>query len=450
MRKKMDNQIDLLHGPIMKSLVIFMIPIMLSNLFQQLYNAVDTAIVGNFLGEDSLAAVGACGSIFELLVGFVMNLSAGMSLVIARCFGKGDQKLLKKGVAGSIMIGLITCAVLTALSVVGLRPLLELINTPADIIDQSYAYINEIGKWLIVMFAYNLCAGILRAVGNSVMPLVFLVLSSILNIVLDILFITTFGMGVQGAAAATVVSQGVSAVLCVIYILKKATILIPQREHFSFDKDLYGEIAGQGLSMGVMGAIVSCGSIILQSGINGLGTDVIAGHTAARKLFSLFGTPFFSMATSVSTFVSQNKGADQKNRIRSAMRSSYIYDWVMAGAVTIFLIFASPALIRLISGSENPVIIGNGSMYLWVTGPFYAVLGMLVQTRNALQGIGSKLLPLISSIIEFVGKILFVAVLIPRFDYMAVIFCEPLIWCVMTIQLLYSFYMNRYIRKVKL
>lgn len=446
MKKKMNNQIDLLHGPIMKSLIIFMIPIMLSNLFQQLYNAVDTAIVGNFLGEDALAAVGACGSVFELLVGFIMNLCAGMSLVISRCFGRGEEKLLKKSVAGAILIGLITCAALTGLSLIGLRPLLELINTPADIIDQSYAYISEIGKWLIVMFAYNLFAGVLRAIGNSVMPLIFLIISSVLNIVLDIVFITTFDMGVRGAAAATVVSQGVSAVLCMIYILKKATILIPKRKHFEPDKNLYKEIASQGLSMGIMGAIVSCGSIILQSGINGLGTDVIAGHTAARKLFSLFGTPFFSMAISVSTFVSQNKGADQKERIRSAVRSSYIYDWVMAGAVTVFLILTAPTLIRLISGSENPVIIENGTRYLWVVGPFYGVLGMLVQTRNALQAIGSKLIPLISSVIEFAGKILFVAILIPRFEYMAVIFCEPVIWCIMTVQLLYSFYTNPYIR----
>ncbi|HCK87615.1 MAG TPA: MATE family efflux transporter, partial [Erysipelotrichaceae bacterium] len=205
---KQKTQVDLLHGPIMKSLIIFMIPIVISNIFQQLYNAVDTAIVGNYLGETSLAAIGACSAVFEMLVQFCMSLGNGFAIVCGRSFGSQDEDTMKRSVAGSIMIGLVTCAVLTVLAVVGLRPLLELINTPADIIDESYAYIKVIGLGLIVMFTYNLCSAMLRAIGNSVMPLVFLIISSLLNIILDILLITAFHMGVIGAAVATVIAQG--------------------------------------------------------------------------------------------------------------------------------------------------------------------------------------------------------------------------------------------------
>ena len=297
------------------------------------------------------------------------------------------------------------------------------------------------------MFAYNLCAGLMRAIGNSFMPLIFLVVSSLLNIALDLLFITQLNMGVMGAAIATVISQGISVILCIIYILKKAQLLLPEKQHFQVDKELYKELLGQGFSMGFMSSIVSAGSVILQYGINNLGYLIIAGHTAARKLYMFFNMPFTAMALAISTFVSQNKGANQKQRIKQALRYAYIYDVITAALVTIIILLFGASLVKLISGSSEQVVLHNGTLYLTIVGPFYAVLGVLMQTRFALQGIGQKLLPLISSIIEFFGKIIFVVFLIPRFQYMAVIFCEPVIWCVMCLQLVYSFYTNSYIRE---
>lgn len=443
------NQVDLLHGPILKSLVIFMIPMVISSAFQQLYNAVDTAIVGNYLGETSLAAIGACASIFELLVGFSNSMASGLSIVSARAFGSGDEDQMKKSVAGSIVIGLVTLVAVTLICSVAMKPLLHLINTPESIIEESYSYIRVICMWIVVMFAYNFSSAMLRAIGNSIMPLVFLVFSSLLNIVLDIFFITVLHRGVVGAAEATVIAQGVSAVLCIYYMLKKTKNLIPSREHFVFDKPLYADLAGQGYSMALMGSIVSCGSIILQSGINSLGTEIIAGHVAARKVYAICNLPFISMGIACSTFIGQNKGANQGDRILKAIRAAYIYDVVMAVIVTAFLWFAAPSLIHLISGSENPVILGNGAKFLRVVGPFYAVLGILMVTRMSLQGIGAKIVPLISSVIEFVGKILFAKIFIPMFAYNAVIWCEPLIWCAMTAQLLYAFYTNSYVKETK-
>ena len=443
------NQVDLLHGPILKSLLIFMIPLVISSAFQQLYNAVDTAIVGNYLGENSLAAIGACSSVFELLIGFSNSLASGLSIVAARAFGSGDGEQMKRSAAGSIVIGVVTTIVLTLLSSVIMMPLLRLINTPESIIGESYAYIRVICLWIVVMFAYNFSSAMLRATGNSVMPLVFLIFSSLLNIGLDIFFITVLHRGVAGAAEATVIAQGVSAVLCIYYILKKCPELVPSGKHFAFDKTLYADLAGQGYSMALMGSIVSCGSIILQSGINSLGTEIIAGHVAARKVYAICNLPFISMGVACSTFIGQNKGADQGDRIVKAIRIAYIYNVVAAALMTAFLWVAAPSLIHLISGSDNTVILSNGSRFLRVVGPFYAVLGILMVTRMSLQGIGAKIVPLISSVIEFAGKILFARIFIPMFAYNAVIWCEPLIWCAMTAQLLYAFYTNKYIKETK-
>ena len=330
-----------------------------------------------------------------------------------------------------------------------LKPLLVLIDTPQEIMDQALAYISVIGYFVFVMFAYNLCSGILRSIGNSFMPLVFLVFSSLLNIVLDYACMAWFNMGVAGAAIATVISQGISAILCIIYMITKVKEVVPQKEDFAWDSEMMKDLAGQGYAMAFMGSIVSIGSIILQSGINGLGTKIIAGHVAARKVYALMNLPFISIGVALSTFIGQNKGSNQGERILRAMKDAYLFDFVFAAVCSLILWFSAPSLIHLISGSSDPTIIGNGSKFLYVVGPFYAVLGMLMQTRFALQGLGSKILPLFSSVIECVGKILFTMFLIPMFQYDAVIWCEPIIWCLMLIELLISFECNSYIKDVK-
>lgn len=216
----MHTKTDLLEGNILKSLILFAIPLIISNLFQQLYNAADTMIVGHFLGDESLAAIGACAAVYELLVGFALGFGNGLSVVVARSFGVGDKDLLKRAVAGSLVIGAAVTVGVMLIAQIGLRPLLVLLHTPSEIIEESYSYIYIVTICVGVMFAYNLLSGLLRAIGNSFMPLAFLIISSVINIVLDVLFITQFQMGIRGAAVATVVAQGISAVLCAIYIMK--------------------------------------------------------------------------------------------------------------------------------------------------------------------------------------------------------------------------------------
>lgn len=438
--------IDMIHGPIFKSIVLFAIPILISSVFQQLYNTMDTFIVGRFLGDTALAAIGSVNSVFDLINGFALGIGNGLAIVTARAFGSGDQEELKKSVAGSLVIGLASSVLITILAFIGIKPLIHAINVPNHVFNQAYSYIIWIILFLTIMFAYNLAAGLLRAIGNSVMPLLFLIFSSLLNVGLDILFITQFHLGVAGAAIATVIAQGISVLLCIIYIIKKTEILIPQRKHFAYDPALYKELLGQGYAMAMQSAIVNSGSVILQSGINNLGADIIAGHTAARKLYMFCNMPFTAMGQGIATFISQNTGAQKPKRIRRAMRDSYLYDLIVAIFMTVFLGFCAPAMVSFISSSHNPTIVNNGSLYLRIVAPNYAVLGVLMQTRSALQGIGQKILPLISSVIEFFGKILFVIAFIPKFKYMAVIFCEPAIWIVMTIYLLFAFWRTDFVK----
>ena len=438
-KNRFNQSVDLMNGPIFKSLVLFMLPILVSNLFQQLYNTVDTMIVGNVLGDEALAAIGACGSIYELLVGFGLGIGNGLAIVAARSYGAQDEDLLKKTVAGSLIIGLAASLLITLAGLVGLHPLLVLLDTPAEILEEAYGYIHIIDLGVLVMFAYNLCAGLLRAIGNSFMPLVFLLISSALNVVLDIVFIAYGGMGVSGAAVATVISQGVSVVLCILYVFAKTKILIPEKKHFHISQKLYWDLFTQSISMGLMSSIVSAGSVILQYGINGLGTLVIAGHTAARKLFAFTDMPVVAMANAASTYVSQNYGAGKPERIRKGMRDIYIYSVVVAVVSVVLMQFSAEWMVKLISGSSEPIVLENGAKYLIWNAPFYAVLGVLLATRYALQSLGQKVLPLISSVIEFVGKIIFVLLFIPRFAYDAVILCEPIIWCFMAAELVFVY-----------
>lgn len=446
-KKKFD--VDLLHGPILKAMLAFAVPLFFSAVFQQLYNTVDTVIIGHTLGDEALAAMGAAAAVYDLLNGFALGIGNGLAIVTSRSFGSGDTDYLKKSVATSIVIGVCVTAVMTVAVRFILYPFLKVLHTPEEILDQSYTYISTITLFIGVMFAYNLCAGLLRAIGNSVMPLVFLILSSLLNIGLDFFFITQLAMGVRGAAVATVLAQGVSVLACLVYIRKRAGILIPKRIHFVWDKALYQEMLAQGFSMAVMSSIVSAGTAILQSGINSLGYLVIAGHVAARKLFSLLMMPYIAISQTISTFVAQNYGAGQMGRIRRALKYSYLCGAVLTAGITLFTIPLAPVMVRLLSGSSEAVVIENGALYLRVVAPCLAILALLNPTRFALQCIGNKILPIASSVIELIGKYLFVVFLIPGFQYMAVIFCEPVIWLFMDVELLWAFWSNPKVRAGK-
>jgi putative MATE family efflux protein len=442
----LNKQTDLLNGGIYKPLLIFTIPIFLSNIFQMLYVTADMVIVGHYLGDKALASIGASAVILELLIGFAMGVGAGFGIVASRSYGANDEDLLKRTVAGSIVLGGGMIALISVVGSIFMMPLLRLLNTPDDIIDDAYAYISVLIAFAFVMFIYNLCAGLLRAVGNSLVPLLFLIFSSVLNIGLDYLFIVIFQTGLRGVAAASIVAQGVSAVLCLIYTFKKCPVLIPRGEHFRFDTGLYKELASQGFSMGLMMSIVTLGSVVLQRAINGLGYLVIAGHVAARRINFILLLPITSLMVALATFVSQNKGANQRKRILKAVRYCNITAIAWGAFATTATLLSATFLVRLLSGSSEAVVIENGALYLMINAPFYAILGMLVNFRLALQGIGMKTTPVVSSVIELIGKVTFAIFLVPALGYLGVIISEPAIWCAMLLYLAYAFYTNPYIK----
>ena len=405
---------DLLHGPIFKNLLLFMLPILVSNLFQQLYNTVDTMIVGNVLGDTALAAIGSCGSIYELLVGFGIGIGNGLSIVAARSYGAQDEDLLKKTVAGSLVIGLCASFVITTAGFFGLRPLLQLLDTPAEILEDAYRYIIVIDLGVLVMFLYNLCAGLLRAIGNSVMPLVFLIISSGLNVALDLWFIAGLGMGVQGAAVATVIAQGISVVLCILYVMRRVPLLLPARKHWAVGQHLYWELFSQSISMGLMSSIVSAGSVVLQYGINGLGTLTIAGHTAARKLFAFTSMPLISMANAGSTFVSQNRGAGRPERLRESIRRgltiALCYFPLICGTT---LLLRRP-MMALLTPEGHSEMQQMGTAYLAVKAWCFILPCVLNAMQGYFRGLNRMRMVLLCTLIQISLRTVFVRLLVPR------------------------------------
>ena len=437
------KSIDLLSSPIVSSLLTFALPILISNALQQFYNAADTTIVGNFLGFRSLAAIGATSAIYELIVGFAIGIANGMGIVVARHFGAGDIEKIKKAVAGSIVIGSVLSLAVMLVGGVWLYGLLRLVHIPENIIDEAYSYIYIIMIFFFLTFFYNWSASMLRAIGNSLTPLLILLLTSVINIGLDILFITKFNTGIKGAAIATVISQAISALLCIVYMYIKADILIPKLKHFKYNYYVYADLSTQGFAMGFMSSIVSIGTVILQTAVNGMGVTIIAAQTTGRRIMFFLMMPMSSLATALTTFVSQNFGAGNKSRIKSAVKYANIINTIWSIISVVFVYTLSIPLIRFISGSYDKELIENAKLYIAMAAPFFWALGILFNLRNALQGMDRKIEPLISSCIELICKIAFVLFVIPRVGYMGVVLTEPIIWVVMVLQLAYSFYMMK-------
>ena len=437
--------IDLTRGSIMKALLLFAVPLFISNLFQQLYNTADTMIVGNVLGDQSLAAIGSTSAVFELIIGFANGVGSGFGIVIACLWGANDREKLKKAVASSLILSLMLSAVLMIVSFVALKPLLILLKTPADILEEAYGYISIICMAVAITMLYNLGAALLRAIGDSITPLIVLLIASVLNIALDFLFMTRFSMGIAGAAVATVIAQGVCCIFCFWFILRRAKVLVPSRKDFSFDSALCRELLEQGFSMGFMLSIVSLGTVALQSSINVLGTQIIAAHTTARKLFGLLTMPFATVAAAIATFTSQNKGAEQYDRIRQGVYQANMLTTIYSVVVTILIFLSAPFLVHVMSGSSDPFILQTGSMYMRINSPFFIVLGVLLNLRNALQGMGYGLVPMLGGVFELVARATIVLLVAGRTSFAGVCLADPMAWIAALIPLIpYYFYVMKY------
>lgn len=438
---------DLTKGNPLKLIILFALPVFLGNVFQLLYSLIDTKIVGETLGDVSLAAVGATNPINTLIVGFLIGITNGFAVVVARYFGAKDFNNLKKSVASSLSLGIITAVILTFVSVVFLMPLLRILNTPDNVKYQSYDYIKIIFLGMIISMLYNVCASVLRAIGDTVTPLMFLIFSAIINIFLDYLFILNFGLGVKGAAYATVLSQLISVIMCFIYIIKRYPELHLKRSDFKFSKDIVKELYKSGCSMGFMMSIVSLGTVALQGSINTFGTNIIVAHTAARKITEMFMIMFSVFGTTMATYCGQNLGAGKIKRINEGIKIVIFITWVWSLLMILITYLFAPKLIRFITGSTNTEVIYNATLYLKIDTLFYFVPAMISIFRNSMQGIGDHSTPIISSLIELVGKFLIAILLAPAIGYTGIILAEPIVWNLMVIPLIIKLKNNPLFRK---
>ena len=404
----------LTEGTPWKQILLFSIPIFWGNVFQLLYSLVDTKIVGSTLGTEALAAVGSVSTLHTLMTGFLNGLTLGFSLITAMCFGAKNRKRLKKTFAAAISLGVLTTLALVLMLMIFLHPVLNLLHVPQAQFEMAYAYISVLIVGLFATLFYNLCANTLRAIGDALTPLIFLILATVSNIGMDYLFILGFQMGVQGAAYATVLAQLLSVVLCLIRIFRKFPILHIQKEDFRFDRELMAEMYKSGLSMGLMSCLVGIGTILLQSAINTLGTTVIVAHTAARKVFELVSLPNSVLGSAMATYCGQNYGARR-----------FLICHTIEGK-----------LIQFVASTTNPDVIYWGSTYLKVDMSFIVICGVIVILRNSMQGFGDRVIPVFSSCIELAGKIMFAFVFAPMFAYWGIIWAEPMVWIAMVIPLI--------------
>lgn len=426
----------LTEGTPWKQILLFSIPIFWGNVFQLLYSLVDTKIVGSTLGTEALAAVGSVPTLHTLMTGFLNGLTLGFSLITAMCFGAKNRKRLKKTFAAAISLGVLTTLALVLMLMIFLHPVLNLLHVPQAQFEMAYAYISVLIVGLFATLFYNLCANTLRAIGDALTPLIFLIVATVSNIGLDYLFILGFQMGVQGAAYATVLAQLLSVVLCLIRIFRKFPILHIQKEDFRFDRELMAEMYKSGLSMGLMSCLVGIGTILLQSAINTLGTTVIVAHTAARKVFELVSLPNSVLGSAMATYCGQNYGARRFDRIRQGIRASLIIAAVWAVVVFLICHTIEGKLIQFVASTTNPDVIYWGSTYLKVDMSFIVICGVIVILRNSMQGFGDRVIPVFSSCIELAGKIIFAFVFAPMFAYWGIIWAEPMVWIAMVIPLI--------------
>lgn len=427
---------DLTKGKSSTLILTFALPIFLGNLLQLTYSLVDTRIVGSFLGEDALAAVGATSTLSGLIIGFLLGLSNGFAIITSQKFGARDMKEMKKSFAMSLTIGTVVSIVITVLGLIFLNPILKFLNVPKHLIPVAKWYIAIIIAGLIATFLYDACAATLRAIGDAVTPLMILAISVALNIVGDLFFVVVLKTGVKGAAIATVLAQTIAFVICWIYMVRKYEILRLKKEDFKDPAPaMIKEMISAGMSMGFMSSLVNIGTLTLQTAINKLGKDIIIAHTAARKISEIFMIMFSVFGQTMATYCGQNMGAGKIERVKKGIWLAILYTfiWSVMTAVASYTIGAW--LVYLVTGSHNKTVILNATNYLKFDTLFYFLTTLICILRNAMQGLGDHITPLISSGLEMAGKIVIAATLVPWLGYTGVIICEPIVWFIMVIPL---------------
>lgn len=431
---------DMTQGSPLKIFIFFSIPLLIGNIFQQLYSMVDTIIVGRFVGVDALAAVGSTGSMFFLVNGMILGLTSGFGVLVSQKFGAKDEEGVKKAVASNITLTLISTFLMTVIALIVKNPLLRMMNTPENIFDNANTYITIIFAGLITQALYNMSAGILRALGDSKTPLYFLIISSILNVILDLVFIINFKMGVSGAAYATNIAQGFSAVLCLIYSYKRFQVLRLKKEDFKVETHYYTKHLKIGVPMGLQFSVTAVGIIIVQSAINVFGSIVIASYTASSKVLQLVMQPSISFGVTIATYAGQNLGAGRFDRIKNGMKIMNKVSTVTSLIAGAILIFLGKYFVTLFIENPTPEIFSYAQQVFNYSAVFFIPLGFIFVYRNVLQGIGESFVPMMAGVYELVARSI-VAFTLPKFiGFTGICLSDPIAWIAAAVPLMITYY----------
>lgn len=430
---------DMTTGNPVKLILYFSIPLLIGNIFQQFYSMVDTIIVGRYLGVKSLAAVGSTGSINFLVIGFVLGLSSGFSVLVSQRFGANDEEGVKKAVASAIVLSTIATIILTIFGVFAAKPMLNLLNTPDDIIDIAHSYIVIILGGVFATFLYNMISSILRALGDSKTPLYFLIVSSILNIVLDLVFIINFSMGVAGAAYATIISQGVSGFLCLVYTAKKFPILRMNKSHFKFDSEYIKQHLIIGIPMALQFSITSIGVAIIQGAVNSFGSVVVAAFTAASRVEQLMMQPSITFGITMATYSAQNLGAGNIARIREGVKQCTKINILIAILSGVILVSFGPFFVNLFMPESDANVMAYSMKYLTISAMFFIPLSLIFIYRNTLQGMGYTFMPMMAGFGELVARTIVAFTLPGIIGYVGVCLASPVAWFAAAIPLILDY-----------
>ena len=420
--------LDMTEGKEASLLLRFAMPMLIGNIFQQFYNMVDSIVVGKYVGSNALASVGVTGAINFLFFSICLGMASGVGVLISQFFGAKDYEYVKKSIYNTVYIILFSGLLMSIIGVFAARPILVLLNTPEAILADAVTYMQIVCGGTLAVGAYNAVSAILRALGDSKTPLFFLVIASLLNVVLDMVFVVGFGMGVSGAAWATIISQAFAAVLCLVHAVRKNSFFCIEKEYRTFEWGIISQSARIGLPMAAQSALIAMSCIILQSVVNRFGEVVVAAFTATNRVEQLVQQPFNSLGVAVSTFTGQNMGAGKLDRVKKAYHKSIIM--VFLFSMFMFLMFAigNTAIMKLFV--NEPEVIDMGSKGLVLTSYMYFGLGMIYITRGLLNGAGDAVYSVINGLVEVIGRVGFsmLLVTIPVFGVWGVWYATGFTW----------------------
>lgn len=433
---------NLTVGSPLRLIIVFTLPLLIGNLFQQAYAIADTIVVGRMIGVDALAAVGASGSLQFLLFGFAMGASAGLAIPVARAYGAGDMTGMRRAVTTGAWISLGIAVGITLIGTLGAHWLLSLLGTPPELMGQSTTFLAVFFGGSLATVAFNYLSAVIRALGDSNTPLLFLIIASVLNVVLVVVFIGSFGLGVGGAALATVTAQLISVLLCLVLIWRRMPHLHLGREDWAIDPRLMRDSARLGMTLGFQMSIIAIGTALLQYGVNGLGTEAVAAFTAALRVDQVAVVPLASMGVAMTTYVAQNAGARKARRILAGVHRSLLLTVGMSLLLGLVIFFGGTAMVEVFVGDGSPRVVLLAHQYLVVNAALYSVLAVLFVVRNVLQGLGSTLAPTLAGVAELIARAIIGIWVVGHVGFTGAVIAAPVAWFAALIPLLGAWFFH--------